>query len=399
VKVLVFTTVFPNAIQRVHGLFVAERTRRASQLAEICVVAPVAWFRGSAAAAGEPPMSRVRAVEHPRWYYAPGVFKSLDGLFLFLSALPASRRLKRDFGFDLIDAHFGYPDGVAAILLGYWFRRPVTITLRGSEVDMVKYRMRRAILGWALRRADRVIAVSSQLAELARHLGVPGDSIRVIGNGVDLERFRPLDRASARQRLKVSESAKLVVSVGHLARVKGFHRVLPALSDLAQEHSSIQFVIVGGAAGSSGTYPAELAQSIARLGLEDRVTITGAVPPDTVADWLSAADVFVLASEREGSPNALREAMACGCPVVAADVGDAAQIVTSRSGRLVRESGSMQAWRDAVSQALFAAWDRAAIRADAERHSWQEAAARVHTEWEVCARGAMNGVRARATAR
>jgi glycosyltransferase involved in cell wall biosynthesis len=391
-RILVFTTVFPNAAHPLHGLFVAERTRHASEHAQITVVAPVPWFFRRPAALET--LRGIGPIEHPRFFYVPGLFKALDGLLLFLSALPTVWRLRRHFDFDLIDAHFGFPDGVAAVLLAAWFRRPVVVTLRGSELEMSRYKMRRAALGWALRRADRVIAVSKELAGLATSMGVHPGRIRVIGNGVDAERFRPLDRATARRSLGVPDAATLIVSVGHLARVKGFELVLQALSGIAVVHKAVRFVIVGGPAPSSGSYPAQLTAEIARLGAADRVTITGPVAPEQVALWLSAADVFVLASEREGSPNALREALACGCPVVACDVGDAREMLGAEAGRIVADRACPDQWRDAVLAALGTSWDRAAIRAGAERHTWADVATRVASEWRTCAEAHASGAAA-----
>lgn len=381
-RVLVFTTVFPNALHPLHGLFVAERTRHTAEHAEIRVVAPVPWF----ARRPRPLPSRgIPGIEHPRFFYVPRLFKSLDGVFLFLSALPTVWRLRRRFDFDLVDAHFGFPDGVAAILLGAWFHRPVVVTLRGSELEMVRYKMRRTVLGWALRRADRVIAVSKELAALAMSMGVQPGRVRVIGNAVDAERFKPIDRIMARRSLGVPDDAALVVSVGHLARVKGFDLVLRALPGVAAVHDALRFVIVGGPAPSSGEYPAQLTADIARLGLGDRVTVTGPVAPEEVARWLSAADLFVLASEREGSPNALREALACGCPVVACDVGDTREVLGAHAGLIVPQRECPDQWRDALLEALGRSWNRAAIRADAERHTWADVAMRVASEWRTCA--------------
>ena len=385
-KVLVFTTVFPNPTQPLHGLFVAERTRHTSTLADVRVVSPVPWFRR---AASHPHLAGDTSVpvEHPRFFYVPGVFKALDGILLFLSSIPAIGALRQSFDFDLIDAHFGYPDGVAGVLLGSWFKRPVTITLRGSELDMVRYRFRRAALRWAAARADRIIAVSPQLAELAVELGADPDRVRVIGNGVDTERFYPMDRAAARRALGVSADAPLVVSVGHLARVKGFELVLRAIPAVAAAHPKVRFVIVGGAAASSGDYPTELAREIEQLALTDKVTITGAVSPEQVAQWLSAADVFVLASEREGSPNALREALACGCPAVVTDVGDARQVLGPHGGLIVNHRDSVAEWSRSLSTALGTTWDRGAIRSSARRYSWHDVASRVAAEWRDCVNG------------
>jgi len=378
VRVLVFTTVFPNPAQPLHGLFVAERVRHTADLADVHVISPVTWFRRRLVPGheqGPPP------VEYPSFYYAPGVLKSIDGLLLFLSALPTVLRLRRQFDFDLIDGHFGYPDGVAAILLGQWCRRPVTVTLRGSEVEMARYRLRRAAMAWSLKRAARVIAVSAPLADLAVSLGVATGRVTVIGNGVDCSRFRPVDRLDARRKLGLPDDAQLLVSVGHLARVKRFDLVVRALPAIAASHPKLRFAIVGGAAASSGSYPAELDETILRLNLSDRVVVTGRLTPDDVALWLSAADLFVLASDREGSSNALREAVACGCPVVASDVGDARHVVSAKTGVIVDPNASSAQWTATIEAALERRWDRAAIRATAERFAWSDVAARVVGEW------------------
>ena len=140
-KILSFTTVYPNAAQPGAGVFVRERLRHAARLADVRVVAPVPWFPfGHRITPQTRPRlsSRIESGEmnvlHPRFFSVPGIFKALDGLFLFLSSVAAIRRLKREgFDFDLIDAHFAYPDGLAAILLGFLYRRPVVVTLRGRR--------------------------------------------------------------------------------------------------------------------------------------------------------------------------------------------------------------------------------------------------------------------------
>ena len=381
-KTLVFTTVFPSPDQPLHGLFVAERIRHAARLADVKVVAPVAWLRRRTARA----QARLDTleVEHPSFFTVPGLFKSLDAVFLFLSTLLCVRRLRRRFDFDLIDAHFGYPDGVAAALLAWWFDRPVVITLRGSELEMARYRLRAAAMRWALRRADRVIAVSEPLAALARTLSAPPERVRVIGNGVDLDRFRPMSRTAARQELGIDDHATLIVSIGHLAPVKGFDLLLRVLQPLAAERPDLKLVIVGGAAPTSGGYPARLASGIEQLGLSGHVSVTGPVDRRQVARWLNAADLFVLASEREGSSNALREAMACGCPAVVSDVGDAAVVVGRYAGLTVSDRKDVQEWGRALRAGLDRAWDRAAIRAGAEAHAWSGKAEQVAQEWSGC---------------
>src|SRR4029077_5152275 len=95
------------------------------------------------------------------------------------------RRLRRTFPFEVIDAHFAFPDGVAATLLAKTFSCPVVVTLRGTIVRLSGYRLHRPQLRWVLRRADRVTAVSESLAGVAVGLGLPRERVRVIPNGVD----------------------------------------------------------------------------------------------------------------------------------------------------------------------------------------------------------------------
>ena len=380
-KVLVFTTVFPNGAQPVHGLFVAERLRHLARRAELRVVAPVAWFRRRRPGRA---VAELQAV-HPAFCYLPGLLKCADGFLLFASALPAIRAIRRQFEFDLIDAHFGYPDGVAAVLLGRWFRRPVTITLRGSELDMARSRSRAVVMRWAIRRTARVIAVSPELGALALRLGARPDVVDVIGNGVDTARFRPLDRAAVRRALGIEAGTKLIVTVGHLASIKRFDTFLDVLQMLVREQPDVRFVIVGGPAAASGAYPKQLLARIDRLRPAGVASVTGPVPPAVVADWLNAADLFVLTSRREGSSNAIREALACGCPLVAGDVGDVRATVPAACGIVVAADADSGTWRDAVLSALGRRWDREAIRAHAATLSWTAVAERVLACWHEAA--------------
>src|SRR5437764_5165953 len=228
-RVLVFTTVFPNPGMPLHGTFVLERIRRLASLTDIEVVAPLPWVR----ALWTYPLVRqsygILNIRHPRFWYIPRLLKSLRGLFLFLSVVRQIGRLRKGFDFDLIDAHFAYPDGFAAVLLGWWFRRPVCITLRGTIIPISRYPLGRCRCNWAIRRAERVIAVAESLAVRARQGGVPEHRIVTIANGLDSERFRLLDRATAREQLGFRSHDRLLVSVGHLSPRKGFHRVIRSL--------------------------------------------------------------------------------------------------------------------------------------------------------------------------
>ena len=387
-RVLVVTTVFPNVLQPVFGLFVLERLKHAAQHAEVRIFAPIAWWRRMRG-----PVARVEdwcglRVERPTFFYVPGLFKFLDGFFLLLSLLPRTIRLRRLFPFDLIDAHFGFPEAVAAVCLGRLFSRPVVVTLRGTEIDFLKFRMRTALMRWAIRRADRVIAVSGELAELALSFGADRSRVSVIINGVDTDRFRPIARIEARHRLGLPATRPLLVSVGHLIPRKGFHRLLRTLPAVLETQPAATVAIVGGPSSTARGYPAELDRTIARLGLADHVRMVGPQPPDAVSAWISAADVFVLATDREGCPNVLWEAMACGRPVVAPSVGAVGEMVPPYGGVLIGDADNTEQLRDAMVAALGRTWDQDRIRAHACANSWHSVATRVVAEWNLAVAGA-----------
>jgi glycosyltransferase involved in cell wall biosynthesis len=309
-------------------------------------------------------------VLHPRFLSLPGVAKWADGLLLALSALPAVWRLRRDFPFDVIDAHFGYPEGVAAALLGRLFGVPVVLTLRGSEVRIERDLLRRPQLAWALRAAGRVIAVSQELADLAVRLGLPRARVKVIGNGVDPDLFRPLDRAACRRELGIAGGGPFLLTVGTLSERKGAHLVIDAMALLSDRLPGLRYLLVGGA-GAEGAEGEALARRAARRGIAERVLFAGARPPAELPLWYGAADLFVLPSSLEGCPNVVVEALACGTPVAATPAGSVPELLADPEvGTIVprRDAESVAA---AIASSLARPWDRARVSREARARSWE----------------------------
>ncbi len=387
-RVLVLSSVYPSATIPTRGIFVHERTRHLSSVDQIEVVAPVSWFPLNRLLRGKDralvPAAEVRdgvRVSHPRFLSIPRVGKSLDGLLYFASVLPALLRLRRRFRFDLIDAHFAYPDGLAGILLGRLFDVPVVVTLRGTEVRMARSRLRRPQAALVVRRAARVIAVSQSLADLAVSLGAPPDRVRVIPNGVDGSRFRAGPKAHARKRLGLPADRPLIVSVGGLTERKGHHRVIAALPRLLLRHPGALFAAVGGPSVEGNVEPL-LRRLAAELDLEGHVLLPGATPHEEIATWLQAADLFCLATANEGRPNAVMEALACGVPVVTTDVGGNREIVEPGRDGLLVPFGDGPALERALESALDRRWDHEAISARARSRTWDQTGAQVVATFE-----------------
>lgn len=382
---VVFSALFPSAVRPGAGLFIRERMFRVARHRSLVVVSPQPWFPGQALVRlfrpGYRPMAPYRemqqgvAVYHPRFLAIPGLLRRLDGASMALFSYPLLRRLKAD-GARLIDAHFAYPDGEAASRLGRWLRLPVTITLRGTEVPHSRDPALRVRMMQALKSAARVFAVSDSLRRLALQLGVAPDRSEVVGNGVDVELFQPVDRAEARRRLGLPDDAKVLISVGGLVERKGMHRVVDCLPALLAAHPGLHYLIVG-SGGPEGDMRPELEARVARLGLGGRVHFLGALPPAELKWPLSAADVFALATRNEGWANVFLEAMACGLPVVATDVGGNAEVVCRPELGSIVPFGDAAALERALAAALDRQWDRAAIRAYACDNQWDRRVAQL----------------------
>lgn len=371
-RLLTFSTLFPNAAAPSHGIFVENRLRHllASGEAETRVIAPVPWFPsrnprfGAYSAYAAAPRREHRHgidIDHPRYPLIPKIGMTITPALLYLWALPAVRRLLASgYDFDLIDAHYFYPDGVAAALIARRLGKPVTITARGTDINLIPaYSLPRRQILWAAARAQGMITVCQALKDEMATLGIDSDRITVLRNGVDLDLFRPADRDSLRSRYGLTRPT--LISVGHLIERKAHDLVIEALPYLPE----FELLIVG-----DGPEDAKLRALAARLNVADRVQFMGRRPHDELPGLCAAADALVLASSREGWANVLLEAMACGTPVVASNVWGTPEVVA------VPEAGRLMAERTGKSIAeatadLFANLpDRAATRRYAEGFSW-----------------------------
>jgi glycosyltransferase involved in cell wall biosynthesis len=374
-KVLLFSTLYPSAVRPIHGIFVETRLRELLKTGQVQakVVAPVPWFPFKAKRFGEyaqfaaTPRQETRngvEVYHPRYLLLPKVGMNLAPYAMALGALRTVRRLQREgFDPDLIDAHYYYPDGVAAGLLAKWLNKPFVVTARGTDLNLIpQYPFPRKLILETAAQASASIGVCQALMDTLGELGAERSKLHTLRNGVDLERFVPEDRAQARQRLGLPVDGRYLLSVGHLVERKGHHIAIEALSHLP----GVTLLIAGG-----GAEEGALKALAKRLGVADRVRWVGVVPQTDLKWWYSAADVLALCSSREGWANVLLEAMACGTPVLATNIWGTPEVVSTPA------AGLLLARRDAP--ALAAAWvhlhtqlpAREDTRAHAETFSWE----------------------------
>ena len=392
-KIVTLTTLYPNSVQPHHGIFVENRLRHllAAHALQSVVVAPVPWFPFTqpmfgryAAFAAVPPEERRHGllIKHPRYPLIPKVGMASAPLLLALALLPVLQRIRNGgYDFDLIDAHYFYPDGVAAVILGRWFKKPVIITARGSDINSIaRFRWPRALIRWAANRAAGVVTVCDALRDRLIELGVRSDKIAVLRNGVDVKTFHPVNRDATRARHGLRR--RTLLSVGHLTPLKGHHIAIEALTELVD----VELLIAG-----EGEYEGALRQLAESLGVASRVRFLGVLPPHELKDYYGAVDALVLASSCEGWANVLLEAMACGTAVIATNVGGTPEVVRSPEAGVLMTQRTPGALAHAFRELCACPPLRTETRRYAERFGWEVTAAGQMSLFRQVLSGAASG--------
>lgn len=337
IKILAISYLFPNCNQPNHGIFVLNRLKAMSKYADITVINPIAdspvhrKLNKFSHLQNIPTLEVINGINvyHPRFFSIPGHLKSIEVLTYRL----AVQKVLDDIGydFDLIDLHWTFPDLPCGNWLSKKMNKPFHVTLRGMEAfHLQDSGLRKNIVAHYLKKVTKVISLSEEMARTADELANTASRTTVIRNGVDTDKFYYLDQKECREKLALPINEKIILGVGALIHRKGFDLVIKGLGKIINtqglEHT--KFYILG-AQGPEGDYRKELEQFIEQHELQQHVVFVGAVANSELITWYNAADVFCLSSRGEGSPNVLTEALACGTPAVATNVGSVPEIMTS----------------------------------------------------------------------
>ncbi len=370
-SLLTVTTLFPNPVQKSHGIFVETRLRHllATGEATARVLAPIPWLPPFVNHVALGPVYRAPRheirngleIEHPRYVVLPKIGMTFTPYTLYRTLRRSLKRLlESGYRVDLIDAHYFYPDGVAAVWLAKEFGLPVVVTARGTDLNLIpQFPKPRRMIQRAAADADGLITVCQALKDSLVELGVAPERVTVLRNGVDLDLFRPVDREPARRRLGLNR--RTLGSVGHLIERKGHHHAIEALASLPDTD-----LLIAGA----GPERQALEGLAAKLGVADRVRFLGAVDQKQLCEIYNAVDALVLASSREGWANVLLEAMACGTPVVASAVWGTPEVVAAPEAGVLMPTLDSKGVVAGVEKLFAALPARAATRRYAERFDW-----------------------------
>jgi len=373
-RILTFSSLYPNAVQPSHGVFVEHRLRQLRRFApdlEARVMAPVPWFPFSSAAFGSYAAHAKVAdaeerhgihVDHPRYLVIPKLGMSLTPWLMYQGVRRHVRKLLDDgYDFDLIDAHYFYPDGVAAMYLAREFGKPFTVTGRGTDLNLIpQYAKPRKMIQQVIAEASHMMTVAGALKDYLFDMGARDEQVTTLRNGVDLQLFTPPgDRDALRSDLGVD--GKTLISAGHLIERKGHHLVIEAMAELPDW----QLLLVG-----DGPEEKALREQVERLGLKAQVRFVGRVDQPMLCRYYGASDALVLASSREGWANVLLESMASGTPVVASPVDGTPEVVAEPAAGVLMADRSATSVAQGVKALQHAMPSRADTRAYAEKFDW-----------------------------
>ncbi len=372
-KILVLSSLYPNDVQRRHGIFIEHRVGHVAQPEdEVRVVAPIPWFPSSHPMFGRyaefatAPHEAVRRgipITYPRYPVLPKIGMTVAPWLMAAALYRHIARIRRTFDFDVIDSYYLYPDGVAAGLLARRFDRPFVMSALGTDVSLIpQHRAERAMILSAIDHASATTAVAAALRDELLAIGAAPDKVCVVEHGVDLELFSPpADRAALRARMGIA--APTVLSVGHLIDRKGHDFAIRAIATLPD----VRLMIAG-----DGPREGALRALTDSLGMSGRVDFLGHVDQHRLPDLYGAADVTASCSDREGIANVLLESLACGTPLVATPVWGSPEVVRVPEAGVLTADRSDAAIADGIARLLADLPDRSATRAYGERYDWRE---------------------------
>ncbi|MBW1676051.1 MAG: glycosyltransferase family 4 protein [Deltaproteobacteria bacterium] len=388
-NVLVLSEMFPDSVRYQRGNFVVEQIRELSKLCSVTVIAPVHLplpvkrFQEQRELVAQIPVQSALGqamVYRPRFLDAPRFLNYLNDHLMLLATIVCI--WKHHIKVDLIHSHFAYPSGYVGGKLGQLLRKPVLLTVHGSDIHQrtradYPYPMMRKRTLIALAEVSTIIAVSNALKARIVELGFLPDKVIVISSGFVKERFEVLDRKAARQKLGFWDHGRVILFVGNLVEIKGLNVLLEATARLRNELKDIQLIFVG-----DGPLERELKDRAIQLGLDGTIFWAGRMPNEQVSQFMGACDALVLPSLNEGFGIVCLEALACGRPVVASKVGAIPEIIDDPECGILVEAGNPQALASALHEALQRNWNTDTLSAHAQGYSWKDIALQIYKQYE-----------------
>jgi teichuronic acid biosynthesis glycosyltransferase TuaC len=397
-NLLFLSSLFPNSLEPNRSVYSLQIVRELAHLADLMVVAPIPSlgilqcldaFKKYSTIQQIPAFEEMDGlpVYHPKYFAVPKM-GFLHSSTLHAALEPLIRKIHSEWKIDAINCHWLFPDGVTAQRICSSLGIPLMLTPLGCDLNKyLDFKFRKNAIRQALLGADRVSLLNKHMLEICSSLGVVPSRMTIIPNGVDTDKFTISDRSLCRNELGLHEQGKIILFVGTLDPVKGIDSLIRAFAAINRETVLKARLVIAG----SGYLDKELKGLVESLGISNSVTFLGAVKHEKLPVWMNAADCLCLPSLREGHPNVMMEALACGIPVVASAVGSIPEFIDSTSGYTTDLSNDDDLYSKLIL-CLKTDYAREVIRNRVANYTWKSCALRyleeikkiVHVKPYVC---------------
>ncbi|MDW5562460.1 MAG: glycosyltransferase family 4 protein [Methanomassiliicoccus sp.] len=280
-----------------------------------------------------------------------------------------SKRYRADIVHVHTSSYYSFLRNVPYINRAKRIARAVVVHIHGGMFKEF-YEQASSPTRWLVRRtlgkADAVLVTSPSWVDSIGPIVGKGREVLSLPNGFDARAFRPGDRDEARRALGIPVEGRVLVTVGYLEPIKGHAHLIEAMAEVGEQVPDARLFILG-----DGSLRQKLADRVAELHLTEMVQfVHPPMPSSSIAQWMTAADVFVLPSLGEGNPTVMFECLGCGRPFVGTRVGGIPDIISSEKLGLLCPPGDSASLAKCIEDALDRRWDADEIATQAQRYAW-----------------------------
>jgi glycosyltransferase involved in cell wall biosynthesis len=368
---LIITNLYPNSGRPTRATFNFQQFEHLGQYCELLILVPV--FPNDWKQINRKPVSKLS--KHNNVHYLkvptiPKLGKILNAKILAWTIFLFKKSLVKNFSPNFILGCFAYPDGVAASLISSKFKLPCFMKVHGTDINVmgeigpIKQQISNELL-----KISGVFSVSEALARNVVKMGCPEEKISVIYNGIDHAKFYPKSRNDSRTRLGLDKEELIILFIGNLLESKGAVDLIEAF---IKSKIKANLLYIG-----TGNAKERINKLAKKRNSGQSVRIIEPQNHDLIPDWLATCNLLALPSHNEGVPNVVLEAMACGRPTVASNVGGIPEILPIDSGILV-EKGDLGGLAKALINGINNNWDPKVISANTKRFNWTTNASQIN---------------------
>tara|TARA_R110001599_G_scaffold217409_1_gene415614 strand:- start:1004 stop:2137 length:1134 start_codon:yes stop_codon:yes gene_type:complete len=325
---------------------------------ELSIVIPIAfpdWFLH------RKEIKQTESLRYVPYFYLPKFGRRFYSVMMFISIIMHSGLWLMRKKPEKILASWAFPEAVAASWISKLFNADFYFKVHGSDINLHgKIPARAKQIVKASKRALGILSVSQALADEMITMGIDKEKIRVIYNGVDHQKFQVQHAIANKQ------PNDYILYVGNLKKEKGVIELIKGFAAISEKYPALKLLYAG-----PGNLRSELTNQAKNLAISDKVVLLGGVDHNQLPELISQARVLALPSYNEGVPNVVLEAMACGTPVLATNVGGIPEVVNEEVCGKIIEAKSYSAVSEGLDYILSATWDKANIQQHSQQFSWQ----------------------------